>query len=70
MPPVFVFVIVRVIVPVIIRQLLGTSDAGNDVLHVIDVDGHRAFGFQFVKQLGDALLNVVGNFLAALLLAK
>ena len=57
-------------VAVFASQLFGLADAGDDVLHVVDGDGHRTVGLQFVEQFGDAFLDVVGDFLAALLLAK
>ena len=58
----------RAVVPV--RQFLGSADAGDDVLYMLDGDGHRASGFQFVEEFGYALLDVIGYFLAVLLVAK
>ena len=51
-------------------QFLGFADAGDDILHVVDGDCHCTVALQFVEQFGYALFDVVGDFFAALLLAK
>ena len=64
--PVFVLVLVFVI----LRQFFGPADAGDDVLHVVDGDGHRTFSIQLFEQFGDTLFYVVGYFFTALLLSE
>ena len=51
-------------------QFFGPPDTGDDVFHMLDGDGLGAVGLQFVEELGDAGLDVVGNLLAAFLLAE
>ena len=55
---------------VVASQFLGPADTGDDIFDMLDGDGLGAIGLQFVEELGDAGLDVVGNLLAAFLLAK
>ena len=55
---------------VLASQFFGLADTGDDVLDMLDGDGLSAVDLQFVEELGDTGLDVVGNLLAALLLAK
>ena len=55
---------------IVAGQLLGLADARDDVAHVVDGDGLVALLFQFVQQFGNAGLYIVGNLLAAFLLAE
>ena len=45
-------------------HLFRLAQARNNVLHMLNGDGLHALGLQFLKQVGHAALNVVGNLLA------
>lgn len=49
-----------------VGKVLGPADAADDVLHVLNGDGHCAVLAQVFNQFGHAVLNVVGNFVAVL----
>ncbi len=55
---------------VAVGQFFGLPDAGDHVLHVVDVDGLVAPLFQFVEQFGNAGLDVVYYFFASILLVE
>ena len=54
----------------VVCQFLRFTDAGDDVLHVIDGNGLDTLLVQFCKQLRDAGLDVVDDFIAAFLLPE
>ena len=62
------FLIIALRFILLASQFFGPADAGDDILHMLDSDGLDALLTQFVKQFCNAGLNVVGYFLATLLL--
>ena len=51
-------------------QLFRLADAGDDVLHMLNGDGLDALLVQLQEQFGDTGLDVVDDFLAALLTSE
>ena len=51
-------------------HVLGVADASDDVLHVFDGDGLHAVRLHFGEEFGHAVLDIVGDFVAAVLPAE